>query len=213
MSVSRRLVRIMVLGVSMALLSSCALLPTFGKKSEIREQVYTLDPVVDVADADGAVCGSIALGDAIAAPGFRSSRMAYSTASYEIDYFAYARWADTIARLLRRPLQRGFEAHDAFPEVLSAPTIAPTLLRLELSDVSLIQQFETRQSESSTVELGAHVRLFALNPNRVLATKTIVLAEPAGGTPAGGVGAANVLAGRLVNEVLSFAAAHCRSAE
>lgn len=208
----KRYNRTLSIAVLVGLLSACSLLPTVGKKTETREQVYTLDPALLPVDAGSVSCGSIALGDAMAAPGYRTSRMAYSTAPYEINYFAYARWADSIARLMRLPLQRGFEAHGGFSEVLAAPTIAPTRLRIEVSDVSLIQKFETRKSAHSTVELGASLRVFALNPNRVLATKNYLLSEPAEGTPASGVAAANVLVGRLVSEAVTFASNSCAAA-
>ncbi len=212
MSAIKRLHQTLCITILVGLLSACALLPSFGKKTETREQVYTLDPTLIAVDADSVSCGSIALGDSMAAPGYRTSRMAYSTAPYEIDYFAYARWADSVARLLRLPLQRGFEAHAGFSEVLAAPTIAPTRFRIEVSDVSLIQKFETRQSARSTVELGASLRVFELNPNRVLATKNYLLSEPAEGTPQGGVAAANVLVGRLVSEAVTFTGTTCAAA-
>lgn len=208
----QRLGRIAYVMALAGLLSSCALMPSFGTKSTSREQVYTLNPVAPEIDAHEGACGSISLGEAIAAPGFRTSRMAYSTSTYEIDYFAYARWADSVARLLRRPLQRGFDAHNGFSDVLTAPTLAPTRFRVELSDVSVIQRFETRESERSTVELGANLRVFSLNPNRVLATKNYMLTENAQGTPASGVAAANTLVARLVMEVVTFTNTVCMAA-
>lgn len=209
MSAVKRISRVSSIAIVAGLLSACALFPTFGNKTESRKQLYTLNPTLTPVEAGTGSCGSIALGDPMAAPGFRTSRMAYSTSPYEISHFAHARWADSIARLVRIPLQRGFEAHAGFSEILAAPTIAPTRFRVEVSDVSLIQRFETRESTRSTVELGASLRVFALNPNRVLATKSYRLTEPAEGTPAGGVAAANVLAGRLVSEAVTFVSNAC----
>ncbi len=210
MPVRYTLLKIVCLITACVATSSCALLPSFGTKVKAREQVYTLNPVLTESQpSDLSSCGSLALGDAMAAPGFRSSRMAYSTASFEIDYFAYARWADSFARLLRGPLHRGFAAHGAFTEVLAAPTLAPTRFRVEFNDVSVIQRFASRESVQSTVELGASVRVFAVNPNRVLATRDYRLNAVADGDPASGVAVANTLVAQLVNEVTRFTSEAC----
>lgn len=190
-------------------LSSCALIPSFGGKKTSPEQVYTLEPAAFEFDRVSRSCGSLALGDAIAAPGFRTSRMAYSTAPFEVDYFAYARWADSVARLLRRPLKSGFDAHSGFAQVLSAPAVAPTEFRVELTDVSLLQRFESPQSERSEVELSASMRVFSINPNRVLDTHNLRLTQEAGGDPASGVAAANALVARLVRTVVERTHAAC----
>ena len=55
------------------------------------------------------------------------------------------------------------------------------------------------------VELGASLRVFGLNPNRVLATRDYLLSQPADGTPSDGVAAANELVARLIDEVVTFA--------
>jgi hypothetical protein len=54
--------------------------------------------------------------------------------------------------------------------------------------------------------------VFALDPNRVLATKNFLLTEAAEGTPAAGVAAANVLAARLVSEAVSLVSNTCSAA-
>ncbi|MFK8028693.1 MAG: ABC-type transport auxiliary lipoprotein family protein [Gammaproteobacteria bacterium] len=193
--------------------SACGVLPSFGTKSERREQIYTLDPAISVVPVSTEQCTSLALGDALAAPGYRTSRMAYSTAPFEINYFAYARWADSVARLLRRPLQRAFEAHGGFAEVLAAPALAPTDFRAELGDVSLVQRFESRQSAQSIVELTASIRVFSVNPNQVLASKLVQLNLPAPGDPASGVNVANDLVSQLINEAVSLTYLACTSAK
>ena len=212
LSSSSRVVRIAGLVVVCLALASCSLLPSFGSKADRRVQVYTLNPELSVTSVNSGACSSLVLGDAISAPGFRSSRMAYSTAPYEIDYFAYARWADTVARLVRRPLQRGFEAHGGFTQVMTAPALAPARFRVELTDVSLLQRFDSRKSAQSVVELAANVRVFAVNPNSVLASKVVQLQAPAGGDPASGVAVANGLVDMLINEVVSLAYAACTEA-
>ncbi len=154
----RMLVKRIILVALCAAMSSCALLPSFGTTKKAREQVYTINPELAVTPTTReAQCGSVALGDALAAPGFRTSRMSYSTSRYEIDYFAYARWADSFARLLRKPLHSGFVAQGSFSEVLAAPALAPTDYRVEFNDVSIIQRFPSRDSDQSNVELAANV--------------------------------------------------------
>lgn len=203
----------LVLATAVMTVSGCALLPTFGAKDDSREQIYTLDPMIRDDVASDTVCQSLAVGDAFGAPGFRTSRMAYSTAPFEIDYFAYARWADAVPRLLRQPLHRAFASHRGFGDVITAPALAPTRFRVEVNDVRLIQRFESRDATQSRVEFDANVRVFSVNPNRVLATQQFTLTRAASGDPASGVEAANRLVSDWIREVVSFTYDACRSSE
>lgn len=189
-------------------LCGCALMPGGGNKTPDRS--FLLAPAAAPAPADGVRCGTLQIAGGSGASGFRSRRMAYMRSDYQIEYFAYARWADAPARLLSEQARRYLDASGAFEAVLAAPTAAPTDRSLELSDVVLVQRFS---GETSTVELALDARLYGADRAQVLRAERFEFRERAGADPVSGVAAANRAAEQLLPKLLAFATTGCAAIE
>ena len=136
--------------------AGCALLPNGRDEADTR--VFVLAPGLQpaLAAAPGA-CGILELTTGRAAGGHRTGRMAYMRNPYQLEYFAYAVWADTPVRLIGQQLLQYLEDSQAFEAVIPSPVSVATALRLELAGGSVLQRFD---DSGSTLEIALEARLF-----------------------------------------------------
>jgi len=135
-------------------------------------------------------------------PGFDTPQMVYVRQSYELDYFAASRWADTPTRMLGPLLARALEQSGGFRAVLQEPTSVPADFRVDTELVRLQQNFTARPSR---VELTLRVQLTDVHGKRVIAARVFEETETAPSEDAnGGVMAANAALQRMLEEVADF---------
>lgn len=136
------------------------------------------------------------------APGFDTAGIAYVRKPYTVDYFATHRWADTPALMLMPLLIRTLDATGGYAAVVRTPAALSADLRLDTDLVRLAQDFT---SAPSRVELVLRVQLVNVRERRVIATRTIEVAQPAPSEdPEGGVVAANAAVAQALAEVARF---------
>jgi cholesterol transport system auxiliary component len=135
-------------------------------------------------------------------PGFDTSQMVYVRQPYELDYFMANRWADTPSRMLGPLLAQALEQTGSFRAVVQTPSAVPADLRVDTQLIRLQQNFGSRPSR---VELTLRVELIDLRGKRVLATRLFEETENAPTDDAyGGVTAANVALGRMLEQLADF---------
>lgn len=198
----RRLTMIVLLVVS---LSGCSFLPS--TKDKKRQQIYLLAPAQSAqARGDRADCGTIQVGAGNAAAGFRGPRMVYMRDAFEVNYFAYARWADPPAFMLRDQARQFLKDAGGFRGVLTAPVSVRTDWYLELGDVKLVQRFD---GDRSTLLMAFEGRLFDGDRRTLVGSHRFELVEPAGSDARSGVEAANRVAQSLLPQLVDFVFEHC----
>jgi cholesterol transport system auxiliary component len=147
----------------------------------------------------------IEVGSPRARAGFESNRMAYTSRSGEIEYFARHRWADAPARMLAPVIAQAIEQSGAFRAVVRAPSAVPADLRLDIELVRLQQDF---LAHPSRIELSVRAQLVGTHPARVLASAQFDESEDAPvDDPYGGVSAADLALARVAARLADFCAA------
>ena len=185
------------------LLVGCTLFPSGD--DDRQRSVYLLAPTPGGA-VTGLECGSIQVAPGHGASGFRTARMAYLRAPFQLEYFAYSVWADNPARMLSEAVRADLYASGAFDAVVSTPAATATDLRLDLGDMRVLQRFN---GETSSLELEAEARLYAVARPTELLSRRFAFSESAEPNPAGGVRAANAAAQRLLVAVREFVTSVC----
>jgi cholesterol transport system auxiliary component len=144
-----------------------------------------------------------------ARPGFDTPQMVYVRQPYELEYFATNRWADTPSHMLGPLLAQGLEQTGSFRAVVQTPSTVPADLRVDTELVRLQQNFATRPSR---IELTLRAELIDVRGKRVLATKSFDETEDAPTDDAyGGVTAANLALGRILEQLADFCVAESSS--
>lgn len=169
-------------------------------------------PAIYVLDARPAQKPARALQDVVLAvsvprarAGYDTAQMAFVRETYEVEYFAKSRWADTPSRMLAPLLVQALEQAGGFRAVVQAPNAVPADLRLDTELVRLQQNFATRPPQ---VELALRAQLVDVRSRRVLATAEFEEVEAATREDAyGGVIAANRALQRLLARLADFVAA------
>jgi cholesterol transport system auxiliary component len=137
------------------------------------------------------------------APGFNTRRMAYVRPGEGLRYFAWHEWADTPAQLLASLAEQRLDGTNRFASVISGAPEVSTDLRLELSQVSLLQ---TVLGAKSSVALSAKATLVDSRERRVLGSCRLTISEEAAADPAAGAAAADRAASRLLDALTEFLA-------
>ncbi|MFK8013967.1 MAG: ABC-type transport auxiliary lipoprotein family protein [Gammaproteobacteria bacterium] len=189
-----------------AMLGGCALLPT-GKKAR-GNRTFLIAPVLTITAQTAPSCGSIQVASGQAATGFRTAKMAYMRGPYELNYFAFSRWADAPSRMLADQTRRVLRNGGGFEGVLESPVAARTDFHLELADVKVVQIFD---GESSMLDVAFEARFFNADRRALIAVQRFQASEPAGEDPQTGVEATNRAAAELLSQVAAFALKHCEA--
>jgi len=143
-----------------------------------------------------------------AAPGYDSRRMLYLRRPQQLEAFAFHEWVATPAQMLTPMLVGALRNGGAFRVVVSSPTAAAGIWRLETDLLRLHQDF-TRQP--SRVRLTAHAVLLDGVTRQALAWREFDIGvDAAGDDPASGAVAAQAAAQQLAVAVAVFCAEQVR---
>jgi cholesterol transport system auxiliary component len=154
------------------------------------------------APAAARKCLSIRVSSPAAAPGFTTSRMAYTEQANRLDYFAYHEWVDTPARMLARLEAQGLDASGLFGAVLSGSPEIRTDLRLDSEMIRLLQEFT---GSGNTLALDIKVTLVDVKSRSLLGSKRFSYSEAASkANPEAGVAAANRATDTFLADLLAF---------
>jgi cholesterol transport system auxiliary component len=135
-------------------------------------------------------------------PVFDTTRIAYTTHPYQIDYFTQREWAATPAQMLLPLLTTTLEQTGYFGAVLTPPYAGNYSYALQTDIVALTQDFTT---EPATLKLELRVQLSSGDSGRIIATRDITQREPLQEkSSAAGVAAANRANARVLQEVADF---------
>jgi cholesterol transport system auxiliary component len=190
------------------LLSGCSLsggMP--GASKTAARQAYLLQgdgisAAVDVAAARQ--CLSLRVSATASAPGYGTTRMAYTTQPPRLDYFAYHEWADLPARMFAAMIETRLDASSLLGTVVTGSSDVRTDLRLDSELKSLRQDFT---GDHSTLALAIKVSLVDVSRRSLLHTKTFSYTEVSDGSgPEAGASAANRAADRFLAELTVFVA-------
>lgn len=133
---------------------------------------------------------------------YNTTQMAYSTQSYQVNYFSKNVWADTPAQMLQLLLMRSLQNTHYFYAVTSPSTVSFYDYVLNTQLLQLEQRFYAHSSE---VIILLRAQLINAANNRVIATKQFKVVRPAfENTPYGGVIAANKAAAEMLAQVTRF---------
>jgi cholesterol transport system auxiliary component len=189
-------------------LTGCTLIPS--TKNEAPSLFLLEAPVAapDLPAGDAAATReSLLVAAPLAHPGFDSSRMAYVTRAYELNFFARSEWVDTPAHMLAPLLVQALERDGRFQVVLGASGASATL-RLETEIAALQQEFTTTPSRT---RFALRAQLVDVARRQVLASRDFEAFETAPSEdPYGGVVAANRAVDRVVREVAAWCGAKGR---
>lgn len=140
-----------------------------------------------------------------AAPGFDSSRIAYTRQPLKLDYYRDSVWSDTPARMLQPVLVRALETTGVFPAVVTPPAPGVVNLRLDVDIIRLQQEF---MHQPSQVRLTARVKVIDSQSGRVMATRVFDATAPAPSEDAEGAArGANAAVRTLLTELIPFVSA------
>ncbi|HET7400325.1 MAG TPA: ABC-type transport auxiliary lipoprotein family protein [Usitatibacter sp.] len=138
-----------------------------------------------------------------AANAYDTTQLAYSTAPYQLAYYAHTEWADTPSNMLHVLLVRTLERTRRFRAVATPPDTGHAEFALHAQLLELRDDFTTDPAQAVVamrVELGAGTR--------TLAAREFVEREPLREkNPAAGAAAANDAVARLLAEVARFVVA------
>ena len=184
--------------VSIALLSSCALVST--PEQETKKQVISKVPDVPrSATSSGATILVLA---PEAASAYDTSDMAYTNKPYQVEYFARNEWADKPARMIQGLLAQTLRTTGHFKDVYEAPYVGEHRYALRSELVELRQDFS---GESPTLRLSMRMNLVDGKSNKVLASRELSTQEPMKEkSPYAGVVAANDATARLLLDAARF---------
>ncbi|MDP2441358.1 ABC-type transport auxiliary lipoprotein family protein [Rhodoferax sp.] len=205
----RSLLRLAVIGVSLAALSACSALAPASAPATI---FYALNnPVPEHARTvtgptpGASTAPTLLINPPHAAAGFDSPRIIYLREAHKLDYFALSQWVEPPARMLGPLLVTAIEKTGAFRAVVLMPGAASGELRLDTDLVRLQHDFQTRPSQ---VRLTLRATLVDDQTRRVLAWHEFEAAEPADSEDAyGGVLAANRAVQKVADQLARFLAA------
>jgi cholesterol transport system auxiliary component len=141
-----------------------------------------------------------------AAPGFDSAHIVYTRSPQQLEHFARSEWADTPARMLEPWLVQVLSSELTRSATVGAVLLAPSSAASEFAlDSELIRLQQDFSVQPSRVRLTLRVALIQTTTRRVLAVREFDAAEPtATDDPRGGVHAAQVVSGRVLQEVADF---------
>jgi len=187
-------------------IAGCGGLP--GPQQARAKQSYLLldGGVSGLAPAgDARPCLSLRVSTPASAPGFGSTRMAYTSQSPQLDYFAYHEWVDTPARMVASMMEARLDASGLLGAVMTGSSDIRTNLRLDSEVKSLRQDFS---ASGSTLALEIKASLVDVSSRSLLSSATFSYREPAdSATPEAGVAAANRAADHFLGDLTGFVAA------
>jgi cholesterol transport system auxiliary component len=139
-----------------------------------------------------------------AAPGFATSKMAYSRTPRHIEYFSYHEWIDTPAKMIAAMIESRLDKTGMFEAVLSGSPDVRADYRLDSEVKSLLQEFN---ADASQINLSIKVSLVAPSSRSLLNSQTFSYLELTdGANPEAGVLAAHRAAEQFLVDLANFLA-------
>ena len=176
-----------------------------GREQAPSPQTYVLQASQAVkasAPAAARKCLSIRVSTPRTAPGFATSRMAYTEQADRLDYFAYHEWVDTPARMLAHLEAQGLDASGLFGAVLSGSPEIRTDLRLDSELTRLLQEFT---GSGNALALDIKVTLVDVKSRSLLGSKRFSYSQATSkANPEAGVAAANQAIDAFLADLLAF---------
>lgn len=195
---------ILLTAVILSLIAGCSL-P--GPQQSTAKRTYLLQGIQEPDPAGAAVsrsCVILRISTPGSAPGFMTSRMAYTNTPQRLDYFAYHEWVDTPARMLASLIEGRLDSAGMFAAVVSGSSDVRADFRLDSEVTRLLQDFD---AEGSKVILKVKVNLINVATRSLLSSQSFSYAETSNGSnPEAGVAAANHAAERFLVDLMGFVA-------
>jgi cholesterol transport system auxiliary component len=188
----------LVLAAVVGALGGCGLL---GGGERTPASVYLLAVERGDAPAAGGACGTLEIHEPAPAAGFASARMLYQREPHRLEPFAYARWAESPASMVKEALVIALESSGLFSAVLPAPAPVPADVSLAGDMLRVLQRFD---GGASVLEVGLDVRIVDLRDARLVASRRVERRVQASPDPAGGVASANRALAEVVAEVIEL---------
>jgi len=190
--------------VGAVLLGGCAL-PGPPERTDMQTFRLAGEAGAVTVRSDSWPCVTLRLGSAGSAPGFGTSRMAYSRAPLQLGYFAYHSWADSPAKMLVALVETRLDRSGLLGATVSGSLDVGTGFRLDLDGIELLQVFD---GDASEVRLRVKARLIDLSSHSLLATDTFAYAEDGvAPNPGAGAAAANRATARFLTDLEAFVSA------
>jgi len=206
-----RFCRTICIVVALAAVAACSL-P--GSSRNTAKQLYVLQgreisspvsiPVVQP-------CLALRVNTPGSSAGLNTARMAYSTEPNQLDYFAYHEWVAPPAKMIAAMIETRLETSALFGLVISGSPDIRTDLRLD-SELQVLQQ--DFAGNSSTVKFAMRVNLVDVASRTLIGSKTFSYRESTEDENAeSGVAAANRVADRFLDELVTFVRASTANLE
>lgn len=124
---------------ALLLLTACTAWPGPGSGGrETRTYLLEANPLSESARQR---CLALVVGTPSAAPGYDTSRMAYTEHPHRLDYFAFHRWARSPSSMLQTAILRAFQERQSFRYVVAGPEFMPDSIRIDSNILRLRQDF------------------------------------------------------------------------
>ena len=192
------LTRTTMVAVCLSLCSGCALLSPV--KIETQKNVLSKVPI-DVPSEKTRPATLLVLAPETNAI-YDTTKMAYTTESYQIGYFSQNEWAETPSQMIQPLIVQTIRNTGFFSEVVSPPHFGRHTFALRTEIQELKQDFT---SDPATLQLAMRFDLSREATNKITATKEVSVQEPMREkTPYAGVVAANDAMAKLLRELAKF---------
>lgn len=193
-----------LMAIAATMLAACAL-PGPPERSEVRTYRLTGERAGTVKASRAWPCVTLRIGSARSAPGFGTSRMAYSRVPLQLGYFAFHSWADSPARMLAALAETRLDRSGLVGATVSGSLDVGTDMRLDLDGIELLQVFDGGASE---VRLRVKAGLIDLSSHALVAAETFAYTESGvAPDPAAGATAADRAAARFLDDLQGFVSA------
>ena len=192
------LTRTTMVAVCLSLCSGCALLSPV--KIETQKNVLSKVPI-DVPSEKTRPATLLVLAPETNAI-YDTTKMAYTTESYQIGYFSQNEWAETPSQMIQPLIVQTIRNTGFFSEVVSPPHFGRHTFALRTEIQELKQDFT---SDPATLQLAMRFDLSREATNKITATKELAVQEPMREkTPYAGVVVANDAMAKLLRELAKF---------
>lgn len=192
----------LLIGLGMAILSSCALLAPANV--ETRKEMLTKVPL-DLPEGGTRPATLLVLPPETSAA-YDTTQMAYEIRPHEIAYFGRTEWGEKPSQMIHRLVVQTLENARYVAAVVTPPFMGPYTHSLRTEILALQQDFT---AQPATLQLTLRAQLTAEAGNRVVGTKEISVREPMQErTPYAGAVAANDAMAKALTQLAEFVRAN-----
>ncbi len=189
------------------LISGCAAVEAVKQNTKSQQtalQTYHFEPVLSIQPADRKSQAVVAVTKPRAAAPYRATRMAYSEAAYELNYYINNEWASPPAAMLAPFIVKALEQSQAFDEVVSGSNTRVADIALDVELIDIKHQYINAQSVG-VVTLRA--QFIDLVGRRIIGVYEVSAQSPAtSNSPYGGVVAINAALSQVLMDLANYSA-------